>query len=124
MRSVIHQPTRVFRVWILLPLELSRRLPRGRAANGHARKDSIMRKHFVFAALVLGAFRGGGLAADSPAEKALREYYPPQSQFKLQNKTKENGVDIEHYDVTVPNGKATASVTTRGELVTTGWPVG
>jgi len=83
-----------------------------------------MGKHFVLAALALGAITSISFAADSPAEKALREYYPPKTEFHLQNKSKANGVDIEHYEVTMPNGKAMASVTARGNLLTTGWPVG
>jgi len=83
-----------------------------------------MSKHFALAALALGAFTGVGFAADSPAEKALHDYYPPQTQVHLQNKSTTNNIEIEHYEVTLPNGKALASVTSRGELVTTGWPVG
>ncbi|HEX4795018.1 MAG TPA: hypothetical protein VH370_14550 [Humisphaera sp.] len=83
-----------------------------------------MRKHFVLAALALGAFTSSGFAAESAAEKALREYYPPQTRVHLENKSKTNGVEIEHYEVTMPNGKALASVTGRGDLLTTGWPVG
>jgi len=84
-----------------------------------------MRKHFVLAALVLGAFTSIGFAAESAAEKALREYYPPQTKVHLQNKSSANGVEVEHYDITMSNGgKAMASVTARGDLLTTGWPVG
>lgn len=70
------------------------------------------------AALQAAAKNSGGAALQS-----LRQYYGPKAQLKKVQQWNDNGVDVEYYSVTMNGGQASASVTSRGDLITTGVPV-
>ncbi|MDB5293767.1 MAG: hypothetical protein JWL69_5008 [Phycisphaerales bacterium] len=97
-----------------------------------------MRKQFLLAALALGTVAGYGFAKDpaptpnpaagapaandATAEGALHKYYGPNAQFHLLHSFDVNGVKVEQYSVNSAGGQSMATVTTRGDLITTGIP--
>ncbi|MDB5329809.1 MAG: hypothetical protein JWP03_960 [Phycisphaerales bacterium] len=96
-----------------------------------------MKKHILLAAIAVGTVSSLGFAKDPApapnpgavpanevaAEKALRHFYGPQAQFHMLNKSEVNGVEVQQYTVNTAAGQGMASVTARGDLITTGRPV-
>ncbi|MDB5303767.1 MAG: hypothetical protein JWM97_1316 [Phycisphaerales bacterium] len=96
-----------------------------------------MKKQVLLTALAMGAVTNIGFAKDpaptpkpaagapaneAAAEGALHNYYGPNSQFHLLHSSDVNGVKVEQYSVNSQGGQSMATVTARGDLITTGVP--